>query len=490
MTTLWSVGRTMPAFPQAGLHGRYDVLVVGAGLTGLITALLLREQGCRVALVEARQVGAGTTGASTAKISLLQGTRLSAIAAKHTTHTLRQYVAGNQFGLRWLLDFCTRNGVAVQRPSAVTYAATTQDLPEVEREQDLCAQAGLDVAWRATDSVPFPFVGGISLPEQAQLDPLELLAALAEAAHRAGVTIATGQRVVSLGSGREPEVLTTKGAVRADRIILATGIPIADRGGFFARLVPERSYLVALRAPSTAPMDMYFSAGSPIRSVRCAPAATGQWLLVGGNGHQVGRAQSEAAALEELVRWAQSRFPSAEVAYSWSAQDYHPVDELPYVGPLTPVSDRVLVATGFAKWGLANAPAAAAVLASYFDRPGPDWAEAYASWNAHELSGVVSGTAHNARVLRDLAADRISALGAPSCPEEGQGTVGRDGMGAVAVSTVDGQTRQLSATCPHLGGLVRWNDAEKSWDCPLHGSRFTAEGDLIEGPATRGLSES
>ncbi|MGC0251413.1 FAD-dependent oxidoreductase [Pseudactinotalea sp. Z1748] len=487
MTPLWFAERTLPTFDDPDLSAHYEVAVVGAGITGLTTAVLLAELGHRVIVLEARTIGAGTTGASNAKVSLVQGTRFSSIAGKHPAETLGQYVSGNRFGMDWLLRFCAEHEVAVQRPAGITYAADAGGLGQVEREHELLTEHGLDPFWRDEDDVPFPFAGGTGLPDQAQVNPVELLAALTSAAEAAGITLATGHRVVSVGSDRDPTLATTKGEVHADRVVLATGIPIADRGGFFARVVPQRSYLSAAHLPSVGQMDMYLATGSPGWSVRTAPAQTGQWVLAGGYAHDVGYAESEAARLEDLAGWARSHF-GADPAHRWSAQDYHPVDELPYVGPLTPTGRRVLVASGFAKWGLTNAPAAAAVIAGHLGGEVPDWADAYRSWHTHELSGVVSGVTHNVKVAGTLAGDRLASLRSrQEDPSEGTGCVARQGMQAVATSTVQGRTRTVSATCPHMGGLVRWNDAEQSWDCPLHGSRFTAGGDLIEGPATSGL---
>ena len=486
MKPLWSPD-SVPTYDHPELHRHYDVAVVGAGLTGLVTALMLREQGLRVAVLEARTIGAGTTGATTAKVSVLQGTRTTSIAAKHPTETVQQYVAGNQFGLQWLLQFCADHDVAVQRPGAVTYAATSEGLPQAQAEHELMLDVGMPATWRDTDEAPFPFAGGTVVPDQAQLDPVELLGALARAAAAAGVTLATGHRVTKFGTDRDPQVHTTRGPVQADRVVLATGIPVADRGGFFARVVPERSYLTAVHDPRATPMDMYLSTDSPTRSVRTAPADEGQWILAGGNSHEVGRTDSEAAHLEDVATWAQQTF-GGEVRYRWSAQDYHPIDELPYVGRLLPTSERVLIATGYAKWGMANAPAAAAVLAGHLDGTVPDWSGAFASWSSHELTGAVAGAGHVARSVGYMAKDRVAALRAVrSDPDEGTGCVARDGVSAVATSTTGGITRTVSATCPHMGGLVRWNDAELTWDCPVHGSRFTPDGDLLEGPATTGL---
>ncbi|WP_223402076.1 FAD-dependent oxidoreductase [Occultella gossypii] len=475
--------------PVAAVGGEYDVAVIGAGITGLSTAVMLAARGCRVVVLEARRVGAGTTGSSTAKVSVLQGRRQSEIAAKQSSDLLAHYVAGGRFGQDWLLHFCASAGVGVQRPSAVTYAVSPDEVALVEEEQRVCEDVGLPVTWRAQDDVPFPFAGGLVLADQAQLDPLELLAALAADATARGVRVCTGARVTDVDDGPDHLVTTDRGSVRADRVVLATGIPIADRGGFFARVAPQRSYALALRLPDLRPSDMYLSAGSPTRSIRTTPHGEGQTLLVGGNSHPVGSSRSEREAVEDLAAWALRHYQGAEVTHRWSAQDYHPIDALPYVGPLTPSNDRVLVATGFAKWGLTTGAAAAAVLSGLVDGGVPEWADAFASWSRHEVAGVGTGVKQNLKVVADLVGDRVAALEPvpDAAPLEGTGCVGRAGGRPVAISTTDGVTRTVSATCTHLGGVVHWNDAERSWDCPLHGSRFTTDGTLIEGPATEDL---
>jgi len=211
--------------------------------------------------------------------------------------------------------------------------------------------------------------------------------------------------------------------------------------------------------------------------------------------------------VESLLTWARRWFPDSRVVARWSAQDYHPVDELPYVGPLLPRDSRALVATGFAKWGMTNAVAAAHVLAGYLTEGLPEWGDAYRSWRRREMTGLAEAVRLNAGAAAQLTGGYARALtnpepgGGPAeetepdptqattddTPAEGMGCVVRRGLHPVAVSTVDGVTRSVSAVCPHLGGVVRWNDEERSWDCPLHGSRFAPDGELLEGPATRGL---
>ena len=491
MTALWH--HNPDAHPTdesaTAVEGSYDVAVVGAGLTGLATALLLARAGRSVIVLEARQIGAGTTGRSSAKLSLLQGTRLSAIAARQGPELVQHYVAGNGVALDWLLAECAGLEVPVERRAAVTYAARPDQVDAARAEHDIAAAAGLPVQWRTDLPVAFPAEAGVWLADQAQLDPMALLRALAGEANRLGVRICTDARVRD-AHGPDNTVVTTRGTVRADRVVLATGIPISDRGAFFARLEPHRSYVLALRT-AAAHLDMYLSAGAPARSLRTAPWQGEQIVLVGGNSHVVGRVRSERAQVHNLHTWARRWFPDAEVIARWSAQDYHPVDELPYVGPLLPGSDRVLVATGYAKWGMTNAVAAAHVLAGLLDQTPPEWGEAYRSWP--HRPGLGAGARLNTGVAATMAGDYARAVTSrpgppPRPPAEGTGCVLREGLRPVGSATVEGRTERVVAVCPHLGGVLRWNDEEGSWDCPLHGSRFTAGGDLLEGPATRGLA--
>lgn len=481
--SLWD---SRPRLERSGPLGeRYDVVVVGG--VGLATAVETAARGASVALLEARHLGAGASGRTTAKVSVLQGTRLSRIARRHDLATAARYLAGNLAGQRWVLERARELGVSVQRPAAVTYAARPEELGAVERETEVCDKLGLPVRWREPGDEPFPFAGGVELDEQAQLDPRELLEALAGHATALGADVRTGVRVTGVHGGT---VETTAGAAQAGHVVLATGAPILDRGGFFARLEPVRSYLVALTG-AQAPPEMFLSAGSPARSLRRVPRAEGDVLLVGGNGHPTARSDSEAQQVAGLVEWAARWFPGARARERWSAQDHESVDELPVAGPLLPGSDRVLLVTGLAKWGMTSGPAAALLLAARVaGEPLPDWAGAFGSWSAHELAGLGEAVKVNAQNAATLVADRLAITGgaeAESPPAEGGGVVVRDGFSAVAVATLDGRTCAVRGTCTHLGGVVRWNDHERTWDCPLHGSRFAPDGSVLEGPATEPL---
>lgn len=479
-----------PIETDPALDDRYDDLVVGAGITGLTTALLLARSGRNVAVVEAREVGAVTTGNTTGKVSLLQGTRLSRILERQSERVARAYVEANREGQAWLVRFCDDHDVPYQRRPAVTYAADQQSLGSARAEHEAASRLRLGVTWQRDLAVPFPHVGGTVLDDQVQLDAMDVLDALTREVRRAGATVVTGRRVVGAPLSDPSEVELDDGHhVRARNVVLATGVPVLDRGLYFAKVEPQRSYSLALRAaPGVAPPElMLLSAGAPTRSVRDAPRGDERLLLVGGEGHPVGRHGSTIAHLDALRAWTEAWFPGAVETHAWSAQDYSSHDGLPGIGALPRGRGHVYLATGYGKWGLTNGVAAALSLAKQILGHRAPW-QRLISHRVTRPSGALEIARLNAAVGLHLVGDLAHAqLRTAPEPQEGEGVVGRRGALPVGRARVEGRTCSVVALCSHLGGTLRWNDAERSWDCPLHGSRFDPDGQVLEGPATKPL---
>jgi glycine/D-amino acid oxidase-like deaminating enzyme len=463
LTSLWQDRNPRPETEPPAVAGEWDVVVVGAGITGLTTAGLLSRAGRSVLVLEAHSVGFGTTGRSTAKVSLLQGTHYSKISRRHPASVLRQYADGNAEGLAWIARFCKEHGVDHQRRPAYTYANSEKGAASVRAELDALHRAGIEQAtW--VDEVPLPFetAGAVRLADQLQVDSQALALALADDARAHGATIAEGVRVRQV-HGHDPcRVETGLGDATARTVVIATNMPILDRGGFFARAEPSRSYALAFRTGEQAVDGMYLSADQPSRSLRDAPDPAGSLLLVGGEGHKVGAATSEREHLDRLRAWTAEHYPGAEETHAWSAQDYLPHHALPYVGPILPGADHLLVAGGYSKWGMTNGVAAGLALSGRLLGGHMEWASAFEPWTSREITGIPDSI-------------RLNLL--------------------VAVEMTTGWARKVTGSgddpvCTHLGGVLRRNDAEDSWDCPLHGSRFGLDGQVLEGPATCGLRRS
>lgn len=470
---------------------RADVVVVGAGITGLTTALLLSRAGKHVVVLEARSVGAGTTGHTTGKLSLLQGTKLSQMLRHQSEHVARAYVEGNLEGRDWLARLCEDHGRPLEVRDAVTFALKPQERSTVEEEHRACQRLGLPTTFVDDPDLGVPNHGAVVLKDQYQLDPAPVLDLLLDEFSRHGGLLREGSRVISVSALGGPTVKTDDGVtISCDDVIIATGTPTLDRGLYFAKVEPQRSYVLMYRGTET-PGSMLLSAGSPSFSVRDVTGPAGERLLmVGGNGHVVGRAASEHGHLDGLRAWAEEHFPGGTETHAWSAQDYSSHDGLPYIGRLPRGLGHIYVATGYDKWGLTNGTAAGLRLAGELLGEAPSWATPI-SRRITRPRGAMSIVSTNLKVGLALAKGITLAelQSVDDTPAEGQGSVGRAGVNPLPVgtSTVDGTTCSVVGICTHLGGVLEWNDAERTWDCPLHGSRFSPEGEVIEGPATKPL---
>lgn len=474
---------------------RVDVVVIGAGLAGICTALRLHEEGLVVAVVEAGRIARRTTGHSTAKITSLQGVTYSSLARGKGHEAAEIYASTSAAAVIGLRDIAARLAIDCDLldASAYTCAATDAGVRTVEAEAEAARAAGLPVELTTSTDLPFAVSAAVRLDDQAHFDPVAFCAAVVAHLRAAGVPVIEGARVTDVeesDAGCSVRIDTT--SIACDWAVITTHLPIADPALLAGRTHPERSYavsgLVAADSPSAAIRGMYLAADTGW-SIRPAPAdGASSRLIVGGEGHSMQDHVGSSEHYRRLEWWAHDRL-GVTVGHRWSAFDYAPADGVPFIGRLAPRSRRRLVATGFRKWGMTTSLVAADLLASIVaDRPHP----AQALFDSTRIIPTLGKDVvkSNARVAARFIGDRLQVRSDrnPGGLQPGEGRVVRDGAHPVAVARDrNGTLHAVKATCTHLGCLVGFNDGEQTWDCPCHGSRFALDGSVLDGPASQPL---
>ncbi|HZN75136.1 MAG TPA: FAD-dependent oxidoreductase [Micromonosporaceae bacterium] len=492
-STAWT---EVPAGPPPAPE-EADVVVLGAGIAGLTTAYLLAERGRTVAVLEPRHPAAGVTGHTTAKVTAQHGSIYGRLAHRFGRDTARAYGQSQLAALAWLSDTIAATGVDCdwERRDSYVYATEAARGDELRTEAELAAELGLPADFTSDVGLPFEVPGAVRFIGMAQFHPGKWLAGLADAITNRGGTVCSGVRAVGLDEGDPHRVRTTGGEVRARDVVVATHYPIFDRGGYFARLTPTRDLVVAGPVPTAgAPPDMYLAVDGT-RSVRTAPLeqdAERRMLIVSGGHYRTGTTSEVLVRHRELADWGARTLRLSDITHRWSAHDLSTVDRLPYIGRYRPGSHRMWVATGFGAWGMTNGTLAGLILADLITGQPNPWAAVYDPNRVN--SAMALGLVRDAAVAGSLlVGGHLGSLGGPSAEDltPGQGTViWRDGRPTAVSRDDDGTLHAVSARCTHLGCIVRWNDAERSWDCPCHGSRYDQRGDVLHGPATEPLRQT
>jgi glycine/D-amino acid oxidase-like deaminating enzyme/nitrite reductase/ring-hydroxylating ferredoxin subunit len=491
--SLWIDTTEDSAFPPLSGPLDVDVAVVGAGICGITAALLLKRAGKSIALLDSKRILHGATGYTTAKVTVAHSLTYTTVTKNFGVEGARLYAQANQAGLDLIAELVEAEGIDCElaRRANYVYAETPAERRRVEHEVKAAAAAGLGAEFITDVPLPYRVAGAFRLENQAQFHPRKYLLPLARAVEGDGSRVLELTRVHDVREGQQIRVITDRGELTARDLVLASHLPVLDRGLFFAKAHPERSYAVAARITADQDPDgMYINIGRPTRSLRTARDEHGPLLLLGGEGHKPGTDADTEARYRALEDFGRERWQVEEFPYRWSTQDYMPLDGVPYVGRLSRRSDHIYVATGFKKWGMTNGTAAAMLIADLILGRKNAWAELYDAKRLTPRASATKFVKENWLVARHFVGDRLERGDEVplSAIPPGQGRLVRVGGRKVAAyREEDGELHTLSPVCTHLGCHVAWNTAERSWDCPCHGSRFRGDGTLIQGPAPRDL---
>jgi glycine/D-amino acid oxidase-like deaminating enzyme/nitrite reductase/ring-hydroxylating ferredoxin subunit len=486
----WNATARACTFPRLSGDIEADVAIIGGGIVGVTTARMLKDRGLSVALVEARRIGEEVTGKSTAKITSQHNIALTGIERKFGEEGARLYADANETGVRTLIELAATHAIAcsLERKPAFTYTNDEKEVSRLEQEVETARRFGLPASLTRDTGLPFDVLGAMRWDDQAQFHPVDYVKGLAATVPGDGCQVFERSRVVDWDTQR---ITTDRGSVRARHVVMATHLPLGKTGLFFAQNYPHMHPVMMGRAdPERVPDGMYISAESPRHSVRGhRDDRGGSWLIFAGPAFKHGHVDEERASFADLERFAADHFGVAP-DYRWTNEDYTPMDHAPFIGRSATFGESYLVATGFNAWGISNGTAAAILIADLIEGRDNPWlalfdatrikpiagAAEFASGNAATATHMVGGyLARKLHGFYELAPGEAAIL-----KVDGKNVAGfRDELGAL---------HAVSAVCTHMGCLVGWNETDRTWDCPCHGSRFDLSGEVIHGPAVQPLA--
>ena len=423
MRSLWKATASLPEFPELVGDVRTDVLIIGGGIAGILTAYLLHEKGVRYVLVEKGRICSGTTGNTTAKITFQHGLIYDKILKSDGTEAARKYLAANRAAFDKYAELCGKTDCDYEIKD--NYVYSTDDRRKLEKEVEALEKIGYIADLCENVPLPVKTVGAVKFPDQAQFNPLKFLSSVAE-----GLNIYENTFVREM---RGNTAVTDKGKIHADTVIAATHFPFINKhGSYFLKLYQHRSYVIALENAQDV-NGMYVDECDTGLSFRNYEGL----LLLGGGGHRTGKKGGNWA---ELRAFAAKKYPDSREKHFWATQDCMSLDGIPYIGRYSAKTHGFYVASGFNKWGMTGSMTAAMLLSDM-------------------ILGKRNGFASVFDPSRSIVKPQLFINGAE----------------AVCNLLTPSKKR-----CPHLGCALKWNEAERSWDCPCHGSRFTEHGSVLD----------
>ena len=471
----------------------YDVVVIGAGITGLTCAWHLAEHGSKVAVLEAATVGGGTTGASSGHLDATTDSRLAELIDDFNEQAALHIADAGRAAIDFIEQRCAEFGprCAFARVVGYLYTEDSGRLDELARECEVAGMLSFRSSMTEQVPLPFPIPGGIRIEDQGRLDTLAYVRALAAAVVEKGVVIHEDTRAYPPAvDDRCTVAVHDRPNMVADNVVLATHSPFLGQSQFGLRTYAYQSYCLTARVAEEIGDGLFWDTDTPYHYTRRAEGDDPHHILVGGCDHKTGQGDPVAAAkdLEEYVR---QRYTVEEITHRWSAELYVPADEIPYIGPV-PAAPKVYLATGYAGNGLTFGTIAGWLIADgILGRDNPV-AKLLSPGRINALASVGRFLSENFNAAEHFIVDRYSGEKVDSFEDIAAGTgkvVQKDDVQLAVYRDDDGKLHKMSPKCTHQGCVVQFNATARTWDCPCHGGRYAADGTRLYGPPSRDLQK-
>ncbi|MDK0804872.1 FAD-dependent oxidoreductase [Clostridium perfringens] len=455
-----------------------DVLVIGAGIAGVLTAYMLKQKGRDVVLIDAAEIASGNTKNTTAKITSQHDLIYSKLIAEFGEEKARQYAKANELAIKKYKEIIEDKRIECDFEEKPAYVYSLNEVDVLKEEVEAAKNLGIDAEFVQEANLPFKINGAVKFNNQAQFNPLKFLKGISNE-----LVIYENTRALEI---KENLIVTSGGNITANNIVVATHYPIMNAPGYyFMKMHQERSYVLALE--NTSEIDgMYIDLNKEGYSFR----TYNNLLLLGGISHRTGE-NEEGGSYDELRKVAKRLYPKAKEKYYWSAQDCMTIDGIPYIGRYSSETPNIYVATGFNKWGMTSSMVSAMIISDMILEKENDFSEIF-SPRRFDLSLSINNIANDLiETAKNFIAQKVYI---PSSEIEHiknghGGIIEYNGEKVGVYKNKEGKEFFVSTKCTHLGCQLSWNSDELTWDCPCHGSRFDYKGRLIGSPATKDLVE-
>lgn len=493
--SVWQASAHALTFPALGRNLEIEVCVIGAGIAGLTTAYLLAREGKSVAVLDDGPIGGGMTQMTSAHLTNMMDDRYFELESLHGQEGSRLAAESHTAAIDRIEAIVREEGIDCDFARVDGYLFLAEgDKPEtLDKELAAAHRAGLQAVTRVSRAPFTSFDSGpcLRFPNQGRFHPLKYLAGLARATARRGGMVFTSSHADSIESGNGARVHVGRHVVSAKAVVVATNVPVNDRLVIHTKQAPYMTYVIGARIPrGSVPDVLSWDTGDPYHYIRVAALDEDDVLIVGGEDHKTGQSDDTSQCHLRLEAWVRTRFPMVkEIAFAWGGEIMETVDYLAFTGRNPMDTDNVYVHTGDSGMGLTHGTIGAMIASDgILGRPNP-WTALYDP-SRKRIGAVREYVTENLNVARQYG-DWLTTGDVQSVKDiaHDSGAIMRRGLHKVAVyRDVEGGLHTCSATCPHLGCIVQWNQSEKTWDCPCHGSRFDQYGKVMNGPANRDLA--